>query len=397
MKRGITGAFVPIVWMGRKAHAFVPAPLPPNPPLAFTPQRRKLLEQAIHALGQLDSLTTLLPDANIFLYSYVRKEAVLSSEIEGTRSTLSDLLLFELDEAPGIPFDDVKEVSNYVRALEHGMLRLREGLPLCNRLLREMHAILLDSGRGSEKHPGEFRKIQNWVLGTTVDTAVFVPPPPDKVEDCMAELERFVNETDDARQPYETLVKAALAHVQFETIHPFEDGNGRLGRMLIAFILHAEGILSQPLLYLSLYLRQHRQQYFDLLMRVRLEGAWEEWLDFFLTGVRDVARNAVNTARRLMQTFHDHEQRLSAEGGRQAGTLLRVLRAMQKRPLASIPFLCKETGLSFPAISKAMNRLEKMQLVREITGQQRGRVFAYVDYMQILNEGLETCSDDHSR
>ena len=393
MKRGMTGEFVPIVWMGRKARAFVPAPLPPNPPLEFTSQRRKLLEQAIHSLGQLDSLTTLLPDASIFLYSYVRKEAVLSSEIEGTRSTLSDLLLFELDEAPGIPFDDVKEVSNYVRALEHGMLRLQEGLPLCNRLLREMHAILLDSGRGSEKHPGEFRKIQNWVLGATVDTAVFVPPPPDRVEGCMAELEKFVNEMDDEQQPYETLVKAALAHVQFETIHPFEDGNGRLGRMLIAFILHADGLSRNPLLYISLYFRQHRQRYFDLLMAVREKGAWEEWLDFFLTGVKEVAGNAVNTANRLMRLFREDEARIST-AGRQARSLLRVLRVLQKRPLCTIPFAQREAGVSFPTARDALQKLEEMSITREISGRKRDRIYAYVDYMRILNEGLEESSNE---
>ena len=201
-ERGKTGITVPIMVQGRKARAFVPNPLPPEPPIVFTPRRRRLLEQAIHALGGMDNITTLLPDAEIFLYSYVRKEAVLSSEIEGTRSTLSDLLLFELDEMPGVPFDDVKEVSNYVRALEHGVRRMEEGLPLCNRLLREMHAILLNSGRGSEKRPGEFRDRQNRVEGRSIADARFVPPPPEMVEDCMADLERFINEEDHARQPY---------------------------------------------------------------------------------------------------------------------------------------------------------------------------------------------------
>jgi Fic family protein len=316
---------------------------------------------------------------------YVRREAVLSSQIEGTRSTLSDLLLFELEEAPGAPFDDVREVSNYVRALEHGIGKMREGLPLCNRLLREMHAILLAGGRGGDMRPGHFRTRQNWIGGVNVAQAAFVPAPPQEVEGCMAALERFINETDDDGQPYESLVKAALAHVQFETIHPFLDGNGRLGRMLISFILHSEGMLSYPLFYLSLYLRQHRERYFGLLMKVRLEGDWEGWLDFFLEGVRDVARNAVITANRLMQVFREDEQRMIDSGGRQAGSLLRVLGALQKRPLGTIPHIARTTGLSYPAASKALSRLEELGIVREITRKRRDRVYAYVQYMDILN------------
>lgn len=386
MQRQPTGVFVPIVHEGRSGRAFVPNPLPPRSPLQWTPSLRKQMVQAVHALGGLDNITTLLPDPDIFLYTYIRREAVLSSQIEGTRSTLSDLLLFELKEVPGVPFDDVREVSNYVRALEHGMQRMQEGLPICNRLLREMHAILLDSGRGHDKRPGAFRQVQNWIGGMGVDDADFVPPPPEHVEKCMAALERFINQPDE-EQPHDALVKAALAHVQFETIHPFLDGNGRMGRLLISFILHAEGLLRHPLLYLSLYLRQHRQQYFDLLMRVRLQGDWESWLDFFFRGVHQVAGNAVQTARALMRLFHDDEAKVS-EMGRQAGSLHRVLRALQRRPIATIPWIREYTGLTYPPVAKALHRLQEMRIVQEITGKQRGRTYAYVRYMEIMESGV---------
>ena len=397
-KRGTTGTFHPVSVEGHTGRAFVPFPLPPDPPLRYdAPRRRKLLEQAIHALGGLDAITTLLPEPEIFLYTYVRREAVLSSQIEGTQLTLSDLLLFELDEAPGAPFDDVREVSNYVRALEHGMRRLKEGLPLCNRLLREMHAILLDSGRGSRRQPGQFRTRQNWLNGETVADAEFVPPPPEHVEACMAALEHFLNARDDEAQPYETLIKAALAHVQFETIHPFLDGNGRLGRMLVSFVLHAEGLLRYPLLYLSLFLRRNRRRYFHLLTRARTEGAWEDWLDFFLEGVRDTAGNAVHTANRLMNLFRDDEARIaSADAGRQAATLLVMLREMQKRPLVTASGMQQGTGLSQPTINKAFAALSRMGIVREITGKKRGRVYAYRQYMSLLDEGARMKQDDGS-
>ena len=286
LRRGSTGHYKITSVGGEQVQAFIPHPLPPDPPVALSNARQRLLERATLALGRLDSIALLLPDPNIFLYAYVRREAVLSSQIEGTQSSLADLLLFELAEAPGVPFDDVVEVSGYVAALEHGMARLRDGFPLSNRLMREMHQVLLARGRGSEKAPGEFRRTQNWVGGTRPGNAHFVPPPPSHVEDCMAALERFIH---DEHTPYPTLVKAALAHVQFETIHPFLDGNGRIGRLLIAFTLHHGGVLSRPLLYLSLYFKQHRPEYYRLLDLVRTEGDWEAWLDFFLEGLEDPA------------------------------------------------------------------------------------------------------------
>ncbi len=385
MHRGVTGDYESAATTGEAVKAFVPRPLPPDPPLTLANSRQLLLERATLALGRLDSITLLLPDPNIFLYAYVRREAVLSSQIEGTQSTLADLLLFELEESPGVPFDDVVEVSGYVAALEHGVDRLRAEFPLSNRLIREMHAILLSKGRGSEKSPGDFRRSQNWIGGTRPGNAHFVPPPPHRIEDCMAALERFIH---DDHSPYPTLVKAALAHVQFETIHPFLDGNGRVGRLLIAFMLHHGGVLSKPLLYLSLYFKQHRSEYYRLLDLVRTEGDWETWLDFFLEGVEDTASNAVRTAQSLVHLFKEDAIRVQA-GGRSASTVLRVFNALCTRPITTINDICQRAGLSFPAATKGIERLVDLGIVKERTGGRRNRVFAYDRYLGLLNEGTE--------
>ncbi|WP_169239712.1 Fic family protein [Candidatus Roseilinea sp. NK_OTU-006] len=385
MKRGRTGEYRVTVIGGEKVRAFVPQPLPPRPPLDLSGLRSRRLEQATLGLGRLDSVTLLLPDPDIFLYAYVRREALLSSQIEGTQSSLSDLLLFELEGAPGVPFDDVVEVSNYAAALEHGLNRLGEGFPLSNRLIREMHGILLSQGRGSEKSPGEFRRTQNWIGGTRPGNAVFVPPPPDAVENCMAALERFLHEEN---SPYPALVRAALAHVQFETIHPFLDGNGRIGRLLIAFILHHQGILKKPLLYLSLYFKQHRSEYYRLLDLVRTDGDWEAWLDFFLEGVIQTAQNAVETAQRLVLLFQEDAKKVGAVG-RSAGSVLRVFHVLCRRPLLTLNEGVRQTGLTFPAVAKSMETLVSLGIAREVTGKQRNRVFAYDRYLAILNEGTE--------
>jgi len=385
MRRGSTGRYETTSVVGETIRAFIPNPLPPEPALELSDQRQRLLERATVALGRLDSVTLLLPDPNIFLYAYVRREAVLSSQIEGTQSSLAQLLLFEIEQAPGVPLDDVQEVSNYVAALNHGLKRLREDFPLSNRLIREMHGILLSHGRGSDKSPGEFRRSQNWIGGTRPGNAHFFPPPPGQVEACMAELERFLH---DSGNPNPTLIKAALAHVQFETIHPFLDGNGRIGRLLIAFILHHDRLLSQPLLYLSLYFKQHRSEYYRLLDLVRTEGDWEAWLDFFLEGVEQIASNAVETAKRLLSLFQQDEQKIQTLG-RSASTTLRVFRVLCEHPLVTLNRICESTGLSFPAAAKGMQQLIQLDIVMEITGQQRNRVFAYHHYLSILNEGTE--------
>lgn len=385
MKRGLTGKYETTSVAGESVHAFVPAQLPPAPPLAPNSGLRDALDRALLALGRLDSVSTLLPDTHLFLYTYVRKEAVLSSQIEGTQSSLSDLLLFELDEMPGVPIEDVVEVSNYVAALEHGLRRVREHFPVSNRLIREVHGILLAKGRGASKQPGEFRRSQNWIGGSRPGMARFVPPPAAAVLDCMSALERFLHDEPE-RTP--AIIKAALAHVQFETIHPFLDGNGRVGRLLITLILCVEGVLRQPLLYLSLYFKRHRQRYYDLLELVRRDGDWEEWLMFFATAVTETADGAVETARSLVNMFHADRERIQTLG-RASGSALRVHHELQRRPLCSIGRLVEATNLSVPTVTKALDDLAKLGIALEITGRQRNRVFAYRRYLDTLNQGTE--------
>jgi Fic family protein len=380
-----SGSYVPVSTTGAQGRAFVPAPLPPQPPLAIDSPLRLQLDRSLLALGRLDSIATLLPNPDLFLYSYVRKEAVVSSQIEGTQSSLSDLLLFEIDAAPGVPFDDVVEVSNYVAALEHGLARIKEGFPLSNRLIREMHEILMRRGRGSEKQPGEFRRIQNWLGGPTPADAIFVPPPADRVPDCMAALERFLHDDPDSTP---AVIKAALAHVQFETIHPFLDGNGRLGRLLVPLILHVDGVLERPLLYLSLYFKQRREEYYARLGRVRTEGDWEGWLMFFAAGVVEVAENAVATAKRLADLIQ-RDRDLVRGVGRGAPTALQVHEALQREPVTTIPRLVARTRLSVPGATAALERLIAIDLVKEVTGRQRNRVYSYVSYVSLFSEGTE--------
>ncbi|MEM9664644.1 MAG: Fic family protein [Bacteroidota bacterium] len=380
-----SGTYVVSTTAGESVRAFVPHPLPPEPPLELTPADYDLIERANRALGRLDGVTALLPDTRLFLYLYVRKEAVLSSQIEGTQSSLSDLLLFENEQAPGVPLDDVVEVSNYVAALEHGLERLRGGFPLSLRLLREMHGILLAKGRGSAKQPGTFRTSQNWLGGTRPGNATFVPPPPGEVMGCMSALEKFLHD-DPVRMP--TLMKAALVHVQFETIHPFLDGNGRLGRLLITLLLCAEEALSAPMLYLSLYFKTHRADYYACLQRVRTEGDWEGWLRFFLEGVCETAGQAAQAARDILALFARDRDRIAGIG-RAAGSALRVHERLQQRPLITTSQALEEMQLSRPAILAALKNLEELGIVREITGKQRYRVYLYDAYLSILDEGTD--------
>lgn len=365
--------------------AFVPPPLPPDPPLRLDPLQR-LLEEANQALGRLDGLSSILPDPLLFIYTYVRKEAVVSSQIEGTQSSLSDLLLFELEEMPGAPLEDVTETSNYVRSLYYGLRRIRDDqFPLSLRLIREMHRELLAQGRGGDKEPGEFRRSQNWIGGSRPGNAAFVPPPSEHVIECMGDLERFLHQD---RPEIPVLVKAALMHVQFETVHPFLDGNGRIGRLLITLLLCWTGVLREPLLYLSLYLKTNRSQYYELLMRVRKEGVWEEWVEFFLIGVRDTATQAIETARRLLVLFDADAKRIQFSG-RGASSALRVFHHAQRNPILSMSLLAQQTDLSFQAVSQTIQRLEKIGIVKETTGRKRGRLYVYTDYLSILSEGTE--------
>lgn len=378
-----TGRYVASTTAGERFKAFVPDPLPKVAELSLGPEHFDRMEKANRALGRLDGLATLLPDTSLFLYFYVRKEALLSSQIEGTQSSFSDLLLFESDEALGVPLDDVVEVSNCVAAIFHGLSRLKEGFPISLRLIREIHEVLLSRGRGATKTPGEFRRSQNWLGGSRPGTARFVPPPPEHLLECLGEFEQYLH-----AEHTPVLVKAALAHVQFETIHPFLDGNGRLGRLLITLLLCAEGALSQPLLYLSLFFKEHRDAYYDLLQKVRLEGDWEEWLLFFLEGVLETSQQAVVTAREILSVFEQDRVRIE-QIGRPAGSILRVHQHLQKKPLSSIATAALETGLTRPTIAASLRHLVELGIVRELTGKERHRLFVYDAYLKILSKGTE--------
>jgi len=385
MKRELQGRYVTISTVGEKAQAFVPAPLPPRPPIDWTPELRGKFDQALLALGRLDSVSTLLPDTSLFLYMYVRKEAVLSSMIEGTQSSLSDLLLFELDQEPGVPLDDLREVSNYVAALDHGLRLLEEGLPLSLRLFREVHGVLLTKGRGSNQTPGEFRRSQNWIGGTRPGNAAFVPPPAEEVLECMSKLELFLH---DQPEPTPVLLKAALTHVQFETIHPFLDGNGRLGRLLIALLLCSRSVLREPMLYLSLYFKTHRQYYYELLNNVRMTGDWEAWLDFFAEAVIVTATQAVETAQQLLDLSNQDRDKISGLG-RAAASTLQVHRALMEHPIATSASLVEKTGITPATVNKALGHLEQLGIVKELTAKKRNRLFSYAGYIEIMSRGTE--------
>jgi cell filamentation protein, protein adenylyltransferase len=375
------GRYVETPAGGEIVRAFVPPPLPPNPPidiLSFLPK----LSAAERALGRLDGITVLLPRQELFLYMYVRKEAVLSSQIEGTQSTLADLLRFETEAQAGQPIDDIRGVSNYVDAMMYGVERLKE-FPLSLRLIREMHERLLQSSRGGTKNPGEFRRSQNWIGGTRPGNAMFVPPPVSELGACLDAFERFMHENESRLPP---LIKAGLLHVQFETIHPFLDGNGRIGRLLVTLYLCVHDVLRKPLLYLSLYLKTHRGDYYRLLQEVREHGAWEAWLEFFLDGVTETAGQAFDAATRIAELFKRDRQRITAESDR-AGSVLRVHELLQQNPFLTSNALVERTGLTAPTINAALADLERLRIVDEVTGRRRGRVFGYRAYLDILNEG----------
>lgn len=382
MQRGAQGSIRSHKTGNETVRAFVPHRLPPTPALQLDdPELRAALDKAMYALGGLATISAALPDTSVFLYSYVRKEAVLSSMIEGTQSSLSDLLLFELDEVPGVPLDDVTEVSRYVAALETGQQLLADGLPVCNRLIKAIHQELLAGGRGSALQPGVFRTSQNWIGGTRPGNAAFVPPPADAVVECMSDLEKYLNETDTS---HSALVQSALAHVQFETIHPFLDGNGRVGRLLIALLLCESGLLPQPLLYISLFLKTHRTEYYRLLDAVRFEGAWEEWLMFFAEAVSVTSEQAIGTVLELQSLMKTDKQQVMSVG-RSSGSVLQVFDVLCERPVVNASMLQEKLALSVPTINAALKALEKLSIVQEMTGASRHRVYAYTQYLDVLN------------
>jgi len=385
MPNRTTGQEVTVATAGESFRAYVPAPLPPEPDLVWDQELRHRAEQAAMAVGRLDGISALLPQPDIFLYAYVRKEAVVSSQIEGTQSSLSDLLLYEQAAAPGVPVDDVQEVSNYVAALNHGLKRLREGFPLSLRLIQEIHAILMSGVRGGMKSPGEFRRSQNWIGGSRPGTARFVPPPPDELMNCLGALEKFMHD-DPVATP--ALIKAALVHVQFETIHPFLDGNGRLGRLLITFLLCAEGVLNEPLLYLSLYFKENRSEYYDHLQSVRRTGDWEGWMRFFLRGVKQTADQAVSSARRLRDLFAADLEKITAVG-RAAANIIRIHQQLQLQPVTSVNTIAAKLDMAVNTARSALTQMQTLGIVREITGGKYGRLYAYDAYLTILSEGTE--------
>jgi Fic family protein len=377
------GRYVTTTVAGEPIKAFVPPPLPPaDLDLSGLHQH---LDRANQALGRLDGLTVLLPDVRFLLYLYVRKEALLSSQIEGTQSSFADVLLFENKVPTNVPKEDVEEVSNYVAAMQHGLRRLHGGFPLSLRLIREIHAILLRGGRGANRTPGEFRRSQNWIGGSRPGNASFVPPPPAEMMECLDRFERFLH---DEKHRLPLLVEAGLVHVQFESIHPFLDGNGRLGRLLITLLLCAKRALKEPLLYLSLYFKTHRSRYYDLLQRVRTDGAWEEWLQFFLEGMAATAQEAAETATRILHLFSTDREKIQ-KLGRSSSSALRVHEYMQRKPIANIAATAKALKISIPTVTLALNHLVRIGIVEEVTGKRRDRLFTYSRYFNIVSKGTE--------
>lgn len=360
--------------------AFIPAPLPPTPPVALDEAAQRLLARAEANLGRLDSAIRTLPDAEQFTLMYVRKEAVLSSRIEGTRSTLDDLLREEASVRGTRP-SDVSEVRNYVAATRHGLAMLDE-LPISVRLIRDVHRILLTGVKGSERQPGEVRTTQNWIgfAGATLAQASFVPPPAHEVGPALAALERFIH--DDSPMPF--LVRTALAHAQFETIHPFIDGNGRVGRLLMTLMLCDRGLLSKPVLYFSEYFVMNQLRYYDLLQRVHDDGDWESWVAFYLQGVAEVAERSATLAREIAEMREAHRHLVMSELGRRAVIGLVLLERLYSEPIVTVNRVAEITGVTFRAAADLVDALVAHGLLEEITGQARNRQFRYSPYVRIF-------------
>lgn len=387
-KKQRIGRFVKAVAYGNEQYrAYLPQPLPPKPELEMK-ALYPLLDRANAALGRLDGMSTILPDSSLFLYMYIRKEAVLSSQIEGTQSSLSDLLLFENEDTPGVPMDDVQEVSCYVAAMNYGLRRVKE-LPLSLRLLREIHAKLLHNARGGHKQPGEFRTSQNWIGGTRPGNARFVPPPPENLMELLDKFEKFLHD-DSVSLPI--LIKAALAHVQFETIHPFLDGNGRLGRLLITLILCIDGLLQQPLLYLSLYLKANRDAYYRHLQSVRETGDWEAWIKFFLIGVIETAQQATETAGAIIRLF-EKDRKTIEDSGKSTASLLAIHHYLQCSPITRTKNITKAVKVTRQTVLRSLETLAELGIVHETTGKKQNKRFVYARYITLLNQGTEPLSN----
>lgn len=378
------GTYIHCSVAGESYHAFVPPPLPPDPPLNLIPLQ-ELLSKAHKALGRLDAASDNLPDSSLLLYYYIRKEAVLSSQIEGTQSSLSDLLLYESNEVPSVPIEDVQEVSSYVAALEHGLKRVTEGFPLSLHLIREMHEILLAKGRGAHKKPGEFRTSQNWIGGSRPGNATFVPPPVEHLMNCLDQFEKYLHLPE---RSYVALIDAGLIHVQFETIHPFLDGNGRIGRLLITFFLIMMGDLRQPNLYLSLFFKNNRTSYYERLDAVRKTGNWEEWLKFFLTGVADTANQVIATSQAISDLFKSDFEKIASL--KRAGIAAKkVHKILQHKAILNVTKAAKIMNVSIPTARTALNNLKRLGIVKDISGSGKERLYIYTDLVALLEKGTE--------
>lgn len=379
------GVYITQKISGESYKAYVPAKLPPEPPIELT-MLYPYLEKATLALAELNSIHKTIPNTALFLYMYVRKEALLSSQIEGTQSSFSDLMLFEHNQKPEVSIEDVEEVSNYVKAINYGLERIKNDFPLSLRLLKEIHGILLSGVRGASQTPGEFRRSENWIGGTRPGNALFVPPPVDYLSDCLSDFERFLYD-----ESLPVLIKVGLAHVQFETIHPFLDGNGRLGRLLITLLLCAHGMLDEPILYLSLYLKQNRHTYYALLQEVRESGSWETWLEFFLIGVEESSKQAIKTAGNVNDLFAKDSEKIS-HLGRARFSCAQTLEYMKKLPQVTVPLLAKELQMTQPTVRSALNHLSSIGVLVEVSGKKRDKVYVYRKYLDILEEGAEPFS-----
>ncbi len=372
--------------------AFIPKPLPPEPPIQLDKEALQLLSLADIALGRLDGLSEILPNPELFVSIYVNKEAVLSSQIEGTQASLIDVLAFESDAAEPENPQDIEEVVNYIAALKYGLMRL-ETLPLSLRLLREIHGELMKGVRGAERSPGEFRTSQNWIggLGSSIETARFVPPPPVDMQNALGELELFLHQ--ETELPI--LLKIGLVHAQFETIHPFLDGNGRMGRLLITFLLCQQKVLRQPLLYLSYYFKLNKQEYYSLLQNVRDQGDWESWIKFFLRGIYEVSHEAAENARKILRLREQHRALVAQSFPRSSGLAMNVLEFLYTRPIVSVKGISVYTKQAYANANQLVARFTEIGILREMTNRGRNRRFMYFDYLQII-AGDEVASVEYA-
>ncbi|NET30777.1 MAG: Fic family protein [Cyanothece sp. SIO1E1] len=363
--------------------AFIPNPLPPSPEIIMDQEMWNLLSQADRELGRLDGATDALPNPELFVFMYVRKEAVLSSQIEGTQASLIDVLEFESQALEPNNPKEVGEVVNYISAINYGLERLKS-LPISLRLIREIHNELMKGVRGAERNPGEFRRTQNWIgaSGCSLSQAAYVPPPLPQMIQSLDNLEKFLHNS----QPLPTLIKVGLAHAQFETIHPFLDGNGRTGRLLITFLLCEQNILQRPLLYISYYFKKYRSEYYSHLQSVRDTGDWEGWLKFFLLGVYETAQEATSTARQIVSLKEEHRQLALEKMGRRSGNAIALLESLYYRPIFTVENAVEVTNLSYTNANALVKDLIEIGLLKEITGQRRNRAFSYEPYLSVFRD-----------